>query len=1019
MTQKSAQPVTKAASSGRVVIDEQLAKYRIHKSKGYTMSRKSLTTSVNSGIDAFSSDQVRALYLKDEGIRKRGAGDGEGALRDLNAANGIDPHNADILTERGIVNGFMLQNFPKALEDFDEAHKLKPCSVDVLYCRALAKMKSDDNQGALEDINSAHELDPNDAHVLRLQDFRKTLCNYQGAVDDLDGAHMFQPYIAFVLRERGILKGIMEDKDGSSLDLHKHNESEPKNGFTLFKHGTTKYFQGDFEGALRDLNRANVLEPNNASVLRYCGIVRFYLKAYKAALRDLDKSNELEPNNSQTLAERGRTKHLLGDREGALLDLNKANEIDPNDAFTLRTRAFVRGMLRDHEGALQDADKTYALRPSIASLRCRAFARHLLKNWQGAERDIGRALELDPSNVHTLGYQADLKRAMGDYHGALDALNKGHELQPNHVDTLKARATLKHLLNDFQGSLCDLDKAHDLEPRDAFILKERVALKVMTEDYQGALIDLDKAHHLDPDEFTRGIRRAVTQNSQHYLKAMANLLQKVLHGTNILREKDIVGSYEVLSSEMSFLLEVTTIILQMTWMYYAVMIIFVFEYLMGYVERGQWGTYSNGSWEFRATYTCIELRLGAYPFQKFRELASSFPQGQNQNIHLVDTLWGEGSQYFRRKIGDHLLTSSPYARSTKQWGIHYRCRKGKQGVKFDPRVSARVSSSPNKVSRIYFGEFRTLEDAILVRDVAHYCLGNSRQVQFCVDPAVLKNLAPILQGQPKHEIKKLVLERVERAKELYSLRFKDLPTQDSVENSSVGGDSHSDQQGLDPHWGDNIGGLNSTETSEEPMPLETPPSEDISAGFAEFIWSFLSTPINESFNARATKELSAVGPPRSAIQSSDPNVGAHVGALYHQIDAGVGNMSCSCKPFLVSMSPSGDLWTRQIIIKAPAGTNLQHNCGSQFELPCAPTFLSAFSALDVFTAQGWALSLANCSIHSQVASPSAMDHVETNQHPSECFFRIRKSGTTEELVISNSIRTALDQFGVLGWEPLY
>ena len=980
------------------------------------MSKKFLKTSVDLGIDAFSSDEVRALYLKDEGIRKRGVGDSAGALRDLNAANGIDPQNADILYERGIVYAFMLRKFEKALEDFGQAHKLRPCFVDVLYCRAFAKWMSHDNHGALEDINSAHALDPNDAHVLRLQDFKKTLCNYQGAVDDLDGAHIFRPYIEFVLRERGILKGIMEDKDGAFLDLDKHNDSEPKNGFTLFKHGKTKYFQGDFEGALRDLNGAHVLEPNNASVLRYCGIVKFYLKANKAALRDLDKSNELEPNNSQTLAERGRTKHLLGDREGALVDLNKANEIDPNDAFTLRTRAFVRGMLRDHEGALQDANKTYALRPSIASLRCRAFARHLLNDWQGAERDIGRALELDPSNVHTLGYQADLKRAMGDFHGALDALNKGHELQPNHVDTLKARATLKHLVNDFQGSLCDLDKAHDLEPRNAFILKERVALKVMTEDYQGALIDLDKAHHLDPDEFTRGIRKAVTQNSQHYLKAMANLLQKVLHGTNILREKDIVGSYEVLSSEMSFLLEVTTIILQMTWTYYAVMITFVFKYLMGYVERGQWGTYSNGSWEFRATYTCIELRLGAYPFQKFRELASSFPQGQTQNKQPVDNLWVGGSQYFQRQIGDNLLTRSPRAKTTKSWGIQNRCRKGKQSALFEPRVSARVSSSPNKVSRIYVGEYRSLDEAILVRDVAHYCLGNSRQ--FCVDSAVLKNLAPIPQGLSKHETKRFVLERAERAKELCSLGFKDLPTQDSVENSSVGGDSLSNEQELDCHWGDNIGGLNSTETSEEPMPLETPLSEDLSAGFAEFIGSLFQTPTNDSFHARATKELSAVGPPKNAIQSYDPNVGAHVGTLYRQLDAGVGNMSCSCKPFF-SMSHSGDLRTRQIIIKAPAGTNLQHNCGSQFELPCAPVLLSAFSALEVFSAQGWALSLTNCSIHSQVASPSPSNHVEANPNPSECFFRICKSGTTEELVISNSIRTALDKFGGLGWIPLY
>jgi hypothetical protein len=50
----------------------------------------------------------------------------------------------------------------------------------------------------------------------------------------------------------------------------------------------------------------------------------------------------------------------------------------------------------------------------------------------------------------------------------------------------------------------------------------------------------------------------------------------------------------------------------------------IYQYLMAYVERGQWNTFSNGAWEFRATYVCIELRLGSYPFQKFRERPSKF-----------------------------------------------------------------------------------------------------------------------------------------------------------------------------------------------------------------------------------------------------------------------------------------------------------------------------------------------------------------------------------------------------------
>jgi hypothetical protein len=73
--------------------------------------------------------------------------------------------------------------------------------------------------------------------------------------------------------------------------------------------------------------------------------------------------------------------------------------------------------------------------------------------------------------------------------------------------------------------------------------------------------------------------------------------------------------------------------------------------------------------EFDATYVCIELRLGAYPFQKFR----------------------------------------------KYNGV---CRKVKKDgqVKYEPVVSL------NGV-KIYFQEQETKEQAAFIRDITKFCLG--------------------------------------------------------------------------------------------------------------------------------------------------------------------------------------------------------------------------------------------------------------------------------------------------------
>ncbi len=62
--------------------------------------------------------------------------------------------------------------------------------------------------------------------------------------------------------------------------------------------------------------------------------------------------------------------------------------------------------------------------------------------------------------------------------------------------------------------------------------------------------------------------------------------------------------------------------------------LFMFQYLMGYVEMGRWKAYSNGAREFRAIYVCLKLRLSSYPFQKFRMTSKRFgvkPKNNTKN----------------------------------------------------------------------------------------------------------------------------------------------------------------------------------------------------------------------------------------------------------------------------------------------------------------------------------------------------------------------------------------------------
>jgi hypothetical protein len=147
-------------------------------------------------------------------------------------------------------------------------------------------------------------------------------------------------------------------------------------------------------------------------------------------------------------------------------------------------------------------------------------------------------------------------------------------------------------------------------------------------------------------------------------------------------------------------------------------VLFIYQYLMGYVERGQWNTYSNGAWEFRATYVCIELRLGSYPFQKFRERPRKFS--------------GVSERQYNTKTG----VTFKY----KPW------------VWFRKRI-------------FYFKGQKTAEKAARIRDVAKFWLkieGRNPLNFGEKDYNYLNFVQEFHPQQSDHEIKRLVLEHAQQ-----------------------------------------------------------------------------------------------------------------------------------------------------------------------------------------------------------------------------------------------------------------
>ncbi len=154
---------------------------------------------------------------------------------------------------------------------------------------------------------------------------------------------------------------------------------------------------------------------------------------------------------------------------------------------------------------------------------------------------------------------------------------------------------------------------------------------------------------------------------------------------------------------------------------------FMYQYLMGYLERGRWNRYSNGAQEIHSY--CVHPAV--YQWEKFIE---------TEILYSQEILWHcakfVGTQ--RRYIG-----VTKRKRDTKNGSIY----------KYEPWVRF-------KKDKFYFEGQNTAEKAAIIRDVAKFCLKiNGRKgFNFSQEQYIsLSQFQEFLPQQPDNDIKRLVL----------------------------------------------------------------------------------------------------------------------------------------------------------------------------------------------------------------------------------------------------------------------
>jgi uncharacterized caspase-like protein len=125
------------------------------------------------------------------------------------------------------------KDFKGAIEDYNQAIRLKPDYGDAYYSRGSAKSWLDDYKGAIADYSQAIQLNPDYGDAYRGRGNAKSwLEDYKGAITDYNQALKLNPEHPDAYLGRGAAKSGLKDYKGAIADSRKAAELYQKQGMT-------------------------------------------------------------------------------------------------------------------------------------------------------------------------------------------------------------------------------------------------------------------------------------------------------------------------------------------------------------------------------------------------------------------------------------------------------------------------------------------------------------------------------------------------------------------------------------------------------------------------------------------------------------------------------------------------------------------------------------------------------------------------------------------------------------------
>ena len=225
---------------------------------------------------------------------------------------------------RGVAYDELGQN-QLAIEDYNEAIRLKPDLAGTYNNRGVVYNKLGQYQLAIEDYNKAIRLKPDYAKTYNNRGFvYNKLGQYQQAIEDYDEAIRLKPDYAGAYNNRGIAYNMLGQNQLAIEDYNKAIRLKPDYAEAYNNRGNVYNNLGQYQLAIEDYNEAIRLKPDYVNAYLNRGFIYTKIAEYQKAIEDYNEAIRLKPDLADAYNNRGIAYLLQGNKKLGCFDAQKA-----------------------------------------------------------------------------------------------------------------------------------------------------------------------------------------------------------------------------------------------------------------------------------------------------------------------------------------------------------------------------------------------------------------------------------------------------------------------------------------------------------------------------------------------------------------------------------------------------------------------------------------------------------------------------------------------------------------------